>query len=183
MAELRIRPAVLADAPLIAGLHLRSWRHAYKDLAPREAWDTLTEETRRDRWTATLSTPRDRHHTFVAEAAGRMVGIGTATAPSEAVFGERGEIRSLYVEPDVARMGVGRRLLGEVAAKLVLFGFEGAALGVVAGNTPAIAFYEKLGGRSAGTYLDPGPVWRSENLVMVWDDARALADRCFLGGS
>lgn len=178
MAELLIRDAVLADAPVIAALHLRSWRQAYRDLAPREAWDTLTEEIRRDRWTSMLSAPRERHHTFVAETDGRIVGIGTAAPPSEAAFADRGEIRSLYVEPDLARMGVGRRLLGEVAARLVEFGFEGAALGVVAGNAPAIAFYESLGARRAGTYLDPGPIWRSENLVMVWDDVQDLANRC-----
>jgi ribosomal protein S18 acetylase RimI-like enzyme len=183
MVELAVRSAVLADASAIAGLHLRSWRHAYKDLAPREAWDTLTESVRRDRWAAMLGAPRGRHHTFVAETGGCLLGIGTAAPPSEAAFGARGEIRSLYVEPDAARMGIGRRLLGEVAARLVAFGFEGAALGVVIGNEPAIAFYESLGGRRAGTYLDPGPVWRSENLVIVWDDARALADLCLHKGS
>lgn len=183
MAQLLIRDAIPADAAAIAGIHLRSWRHAYRDLAPREAWAALTEEVRRDRWISTLATPRERHHTLVAESGGRMVGIGMATPPSETAFGARGEIRSLYVEPDAARMGIGRRLLGEVAARLANFGFQGAALGVVLGNAPAIAFYEALGGQRAGTYLDPGPIWRSENLVMVWENARVLADRCLLRGS
>lgn len=181
MAKLTIRSAVSADAPAIAALHLRSWRHAYRDLAPRAAWETLTEEVRRARWSAMLSEAATHHHTFVAEAAGRMVGIGTAAAPSEAAFEGRGEIRSLYVEPDALRLGVGRRLLGEVAGRLAAWGYGGAALGVVAGNASAIAFYESLGGRPAGAYVDPGPVWRSENLVIAWDDAQSLADRC-LGG-
>ena len=108
---------------------------------------------RRERWTAALAEPRDRQHTFVAEAGGRLVGIGTAAPPSEAAFGPRGEIRSLYVEPDAARMGIGRRLLGEVAAKLADFGFGGAALGVVIGNAPAIAFYESLGARPVDGWI------------------------------
>ena len=48
---------------------------------------------------------------------------------------------------------------------------------VVVGNAPAIAFYEALGGRKAGAYTDPGPMWRSENLFYVWDDLAPLMAR------
>ena len=50
------------------------------------------------------------------------------------------------------------------------------ALGVVEGNQPAIDFYTKLGGRLAGSYTDAGPLWRSRNQIMVWDDLQALLD-------
>lgn len=54
------------------------------------------------------------------------------------------------------------------------WGYSGAALGVVAGNDGAVAFYQALGGRLAGRYLDPGPLWRSENLIFVWDELSEL---------
>lgn len=45
------------------------------------------------------------------------------------------------------------------------------------GNDLAIAFYEAQGGRRAGAYSDPGPLWRSHNLLYAWDDLTALASR------
>lgn len=183
MPEIRIRPAVLSDAPTIAALHLASWRDAYRGLAPAEAYETLTEAVRLARWTAILTTPRPDHATFVAEQDGRLLGVGVGAPPSERAFGPRGEVRSLYVDPAAKRMGIGRRLLGEVAARLAAWDYPGVALGVVAGNAPAIAFYESLGARTAGGYVDPGPVWRSENIVLVWEDASALVDLCLSRGS
>jgi RimJ/RimL family protein N-acetyltransferase len=49
-----------------------------------------------------------------------------------------------------------------------------AALSVVKGNEQAMAFYEALGGRIAGEHIDPGPVWRSHNVMFVWDDVASL---------
>lgn len=183
VTDVDIRPAAQADAPAIAGLHLRAWQEAYRDLAPPEAYETLTEDVRLAHWAATLSEPQAHHLTLVAEREGRLLGVGVAASPSEAAFSGRGEVRSLYVDPTAQRLGVGRRLLGEVAATLAAWGYRGVALGVVAGNAPAIAFYESLGARAVGRYLDPGPVWRSENVVLAWEDASALADRCRRRGS
>jgi hypothetical protein len=53
-------------------------------------------------------------------------------------------------------------------------GYNGVGLGVVAGNNPAIAFYGGMGGTRAGSYTDPGPVWRSDNYLYVWDDLPVL---------
>ena len=62
----------------------------------------------------------------------------------------------------------------ELAAQLAAFGYSSAALGVVVGNEPAITFYRSLGGRMIGQYTDPGPIWRSDNLIFVWDDLSLL---------
>lgn len=178
MPEIRVRPAALSDAPAIAALHLASWRAAYRGIAPPEAYEALTEAVRLARWKAILEAPRSIHGAFVAEDDWRLLGVGVAAPPSEAAFGQRGEVRSLYVHPQAKRRGIGRRLLGEVARRLDEWAYPGVALGVVAGNAPAIAFYESLGARAAGRYLDPGPLWRSENVALVWDDAQGLANRC-----
>jgi hypothetical protein len=47
-------------------------------------------------------------------------------------------------------------------------------LGVVVGNDAAIVFYEALDGIQIGRYVDPGPIWRSDNLIYVWDDIDGL---------
>ncbi|MDL2407978.1 GNAT family N-acetyltransferase [Rhizobium calliandrae] len=169
--DIRIRPAAVADATAIAVLHVAVWRDTYRELAPVEAFRVLDEAYREAKWAAALAKP-DRHQlVLVAEQGNRLVGIG---APSQAAFEGRGEVRSLYVDPAIKRRGVGRRLMGKLAAYLAGLHYPGAALGVVVGNDPAIAFYQSLGGRMIGLYADPGPIWRSDNIVVAWDDLSLL---------
>lgn len=174
MTDIHVRVATLADAPAIARLHLASWRLAYRDLAPPEVFDALDEALRLKRWTATLTQPSAQQAVVVAECDGRLAGMGMASAPSQAAFGARGEIGSLYIDPGFQRLGLGRRLMLALAGEIAAWGYGGAALGVVVGNDRAIAFYEALGGQVAGRYLDPGPLWRSENLIFVWDELATL---------
>ncbi|MGH6998980.1 MAG: GNAT family N-acetyltransferase, partial [Phenylobacterium sp.] len=174
MPDIQIRAAAPADAAHIARLHDEVWRETYRDLATRAAWDALTEAVRRARWEEVLGEDHPRRTTLVAEQDGRIVGFGTACAPTEAVFGGRGEVRWLHVDPAVQGGGIGRRLMAALARRLADWGYDGCALAVVVGNTPAILFYERLGGRRAGGFTDPGPLWRSDNIVFVWDELSPL---------
>ncbi len=158
----------------MAALHLAVWRDTYRDLAPTEAWDLLDEPTRRARWTAFLSQPAKPQAVLLAEEDGRLLGFGAAVAPGEAVFGERGEVRFLYVDPAAQGQGIGRRLLAALAGEIADWGYQGLALAVVEGNDRAMAFYRRLGGREAGRFADPGPIWKSENRVFIWDDLTRL---------
>lgn len=82
--------------------------------------------------------------------------------------------RSSSVDPGFKRRGIGRTLLARLATHLQTMRYRGAALSVVKGNDAAIAFYASLNGRLAGEYVDAGPIWRSRNIVMVWDDFASL---------
>jgi hypothetical protein len=64
--------------------------------------------------------------------------------------------------------------MGGAAHRLSTAGAHGVGLGVVVGNDAALAFYQSLGGRISGTYTDPGPLWRSENHLVIWNDIPAL---------
>ncbi len=176
MSVVSIRRACSDDAQPIADFHVKVWRHTYAGLAPAEAFATLDQTYRGRRWRETLAAGDDHQIVLVAEAEGRIVGIGAAGRPSEALYGQRGEIRFLYVDPACQRRGIGRALLSGLARHLQAHGYRGAALGVVKGNDAAIAFYVGLQGRIAGSFIDPGPIWRSENLVYVFDDVAALID-------
>lgn len=134
----------------------------------------MDEAFRVARWTAILTDPPAHQLVLVAERDGGLLGVAAAAAPSQAAFGDRGEIKSVYIDPEAKRTGLGRRLMALLAGQLAAWSYPGAALGVVAGNAPAIAFYQALGGRIEGGYADPGPIWKSENLVMVWDDLDIL---------
>ncbi|MDK4737773.1 GNAT family N-acetyltransferase [Rhizobium sp. CNPSo 3464] len=172
--DINIRSALPDDAAAMANLHVTVWRETYRTLASPEAFRSLDEAHRQARWAATLEKPGRDQLVLLAEQGDRLVGIGSVGAPSQPVFEGRGEIRSLYVDPSLKRQGLGRRLMRELACHLADLHYPGAALGVVVGNDPAIAFYRSLGGRISGRYVDPGPVWRSANIIFVWDDLSLL---------
>lgn len=174
MTGMSIRSANIEDAQMIADFHVKVWRHTYHDLAPADAYATLDEQYRGRKWKEKLSSNDSSQIVLVAEIDNRTVGIGAAGSPSESIFDGRGEIKFLYVDPDFKRRGIGRELLAQLAIHLRRMHYHGAALSVVKGNESAIAFYEALNGRPAGEYIDPGPVWRSRNIVFAWDDLTRL---------
>lgn len=173
--SLLIRDAGTADADAIAALHLDVWRRTYRDLAPAEAFRALDLAARQRTWRGLLASPKPDSVTLVAETEGVIAGFAHGGAPGDPVYGDMGEVKYLYVATAFARRGVGRRLLGALASRLVEHGYRGIGLGVVVGNEPALAFYRALGGRVIGRYADPGPLWRSENQLCAWDDASTLA--------
>ena len=162
----QIRSAEPSDLEPIVSLHVAVWRATYRDLVPSDAYRRLDEAARRPRCVAALQGGSIR----VATVEDRIVGFVQVGPPGEAVFEGRGEIKHLYVDAAWARRGVGGRLLAEGRRLLRERGYPRAALGVVVGNAPAIRFYEAAGGRVVGSYRDPGPIWRSDNIVFAWDD-------------
>lgn len=167
---LRLRAATPDDLDAIATLHATVWRDTYRDLAPAAAIAALGVDARRARWTAILGAPDPRQRIVVAEREGRVAGFGLAGPTTGPEFGGRGEVKFLYVDRAHPRQGIGRRLLADMARHLAATGHAGMALAVVVGNAPAIAFYEALGGRPVGRATDPGPLWRSDNIIYAWDD-------------
>jgi ribosomal protein S18 acetylase RimI-like enzyme len=174
MTEISIRSANIDDAQTIADLHVKVWRHTYQDLAPAEARAVLNEQHRGKMWREKLSSNDSSQIVLIAEIDNRMIAIGAAGGSSESIFDGRGEIKFLYVDPEFKRRGIGRALLAQLAIHLRKMHYQGAALSVVKGNETAIAFYEALDGRPAGEFTDPGPIWRSRNIVFVWDDVASL---------
>jgi ribosomal protein S18 acetylase RimI-like enzyme len=171
-AAVTLRDATPADAPAIAALHVAVSRATYAHLAPPEASARLNYDHRLARWRETLT--GGKRHVLVAEADNRIIATGSVGAPTVPEMGGRAEILHLYVAGDFAGRGLGRRLMQALAARAQADDYPGIALGVVEGNAGAVAFYERLAGRCIGRYTDPGPIWRSENLIYVWDDLAPL---------
>src|SRR5205823_13647057 len=71
-----IRPARAADAAAIAEVHVRTWRHAYRDLLPRELLDALTVERRTEMWRGVLE--QESGKVWVAEAQAGLRGFASA---------------------------------------------------------------------------------------------------------
>ncbi|WP_369031349.1 MULTISPECIES: GNAT family N-acetyltransferase [Streptomyces] len=141
---MRIRNGTSADAESIAALHTASWRSAYTALMPAAYLAGPLAAEHLAKWrarTADLSAA-DRC-LLLAEQNDELRGfihLDTATDG-------RVHVDNLHARPDHVGTGIGRTLLHE--------GFAWAArhhpgqdiyLEVLAGNTRAIAFYERAGG-------------------------------------
>lgn len=166
-----IREAIYDDAEEIAALHVAVWRETYRDLAPKAAVEALDEARRLPAWRDYIVAPPPSA-VFVALADGRIVGVVAAIGDAA---GEA-EVKHLYVGADQRGGGVGRMLLAIAARKLVAERVKAIHLAVVAENSAARAFYAKLGGAEDGAFIDAGPLWRSENVRVVWRDPALLFD-------
>lgn len=168
------RPAAPEDLDALAAFHLRLWGLTYGDIAPAEIARTLTPEVRRDRWRAKLAAPDPgvwlEEDAAMAEGLAGFVAVGP---PGHPAFGARGEVKHLFVDPQARGRGLGAALLRHGFGLLAGAGFPAPALAVVEENTAARGFYAAQGGRETGRFTDPGPVWRSRNVLVTWDAAPA----------
>ena len=120
-ADVSVRPAVPADAELIARVQLVTWRTAYRSLLPVAVLDEWDDAAAAANWRqAIASPPTPAHAVLVAEDAGTLVGFA-ACGPAELAADERptpegptAELGALLVEPRWGRRGHGSRLVAAV---------------------------------------------------------------------
>ena len=174
MDGVELRAATSTHSAVVAAFHHAVWQASFRELAPLDVQERLDHAHRLTKWTKALSQPRQDQLVLLAEQAGKVVGMGAASAPSSSALGDRGEIFAVYVDPLCQGKGFGTRLMSALAQHLRDCGYKGAALAVVAGNDAALSFYQSLGGVCIGTATDVGPIWRSKNIIMGWNDLTRL---------
>lgn len=164
-----IRAADLRDLDTVVEFHVRIWRQTYRDLAPKHAFDALSEARRRPMWEATLSSQTTGQETLIATDQNRIAGLLCFGPATDRAFEGAGEVKHLYVDPKFGRKGLGTRLLAIAKDRLSACGTKRMALAVVRGNRSARDFYNALGGRETGQFLDQGPLWKSDNVIVSWN--------------
>jgi len=166
--EISIRQGRADEAAALAKLHVDVWRATYRNYTTPEALSLLDEAKRLPYWRAALSTELDGAGVLVAEQGGILLGVISYGSSRHEAFEGRTEIKHFYVTGSAQGRGIGQRLLKPVlddgnTAR------QGVALAVVRQNERARRFYAKMGGVEIGAFTDPGPLWRSENVVVAWD--------------
>ena len=164
----RIRDAVVADAPALAVLHVRTFRETHgggPDVALRQ-----------QQWQAILGRADPSDFTFVVDDdKGALVGFARGTPHDGGIPGFAGELNKIYVLRELHGRGLGRRLVCRVAERFLTLGVHSMLLFGDARN-PSNGFYEHLGaerlvserGEFSGGY--------------GWRDLRALAAECASAG-
>ena len=169
------RQATLADLAEAVAFHVRIWRETYRDIAPREAIERLDESRRLPAWREILSNPQPGQGAWLALIDDRIIGLVCFGPTYYEALGDVGEIKHLYVDRSAKRMGLGRHLIQVGLKELALAGFQQAALVVVRENEAAQAFYRAMGGEQVGAFFDPGPLWKSDNLIFLWRELGVLS--------
>lgn len=136
--------AAASDADAVAELHTASWRAAYATLFPDHYLHGPLLAERREVWQARLAEPLPGSALFLAVAEGELLGfVYLQPRPDGRIL-----LDNLHVRPGGTGRGLGTRLL-----RRALDWSAGAHPGrdvyleVLQGNTRAVAFYERHGGR------------------------------------
>lgn len=135
----------LADAEEIARVHVQCWQESYADLLPAEFLKNLSADARVVQWQQAISDP-DVFVLAVREA-GRIVGfVSCGPAREGTAKGADGEIFAIYILKAFHGRKIGRSLIAASARFWLSKGGRNLIVLSMAGNNPATAFYEALGG-------------------------------------
>ena len=146
MAEFTIRNAVVDDSEGIARVRVDTWRVAYKGILSDETLGNLSVEQDTARWQENFANQRPPF-TFVAEAAGGVVGFACGGPERSRDPGYAGELYAIYILPQRQGQGIGKALMAASRRWLVVQGYTNMLIWVLKDNLPARAFYAAQGGR------------------------------------
>jgi ribosomal protein S18 acetylase RimI-like enzyme len=147
-----VRLATAEDAAAIAGIHVRTWRAAYRDILPPATLAALDESRRAQLWRCRVTAPDPRHRVLVAVDGAGVVGflyLGPTGDPDDDADAV-GQVLALHVDPDAGGRGIGRALLRRAVDEFTRSGYRTATLWVVEGNVGARRFYERAGWSTDG---------------------------------
>jgi GNAT superfamily N-acetyltransferase len=141
-----IRKARPSDAEAIARIYIEAWQDTYPALLPSRLLLTMTQEGQTQRWRNAI-TIAARETVYVAEDENEDVVAMTSFGRSrDSGFGFDSEIYTLYVDPPLMGLGIGRALLRGAFGALSEQKHESCIIWAHAKN-PARFFYEAVGGK------------------------------------
>jgi len=141
-----IRLATELDAKSIGLVHIRSWQKAYEHYIPESILNNLSHSERAQQWQSLIVQGTT---VLVLETNNHIVGfVSICKFRDESKDNASGEISAIYLDPNYWRKGYGARLCIAALKELSKTGYKEVLLWVMADNTQARLFYEKLGFQS-----------------------------------
>ena len=167
-----VRPARLADAERIGDIHVAAWRETYAGLMPPARLAALNVAERAAMWRRQLASGTARG-IAIAELDGLIVGFASCAKQRTAELAAAGyasEVTAIYVLRAGQGRGAGRLLMQAMARRLIAEGYRSMALWMLATNTPARGFYERLGGTIVAERVEDGV----PEVAYGWRDVASL---------
>ncbi len=161
LADFTIRDARVDDISDLAELHVRAWDDAYAPLLTGPS-----VEIREMQWRQAFEKPGDWFGLVLTRPGGDLVGFAKGIFRRDHEI--PGELNKLFLARDYQRVGLGRRLVREVARR-----FRGAGVTAMAAyvdpRNPSCGFFERIGGR---WLIEPDG--QTNFSWYVWQDLTAL---------
>ena len=146
VSKFTVRKARPADAEAVARIYVESWRDTYPLVLPARLLSSMTVDGQTARWRNAIAIAA-RESVYVAEDdKGRVVGMTSMGRARDSGLGYDAEIYTLYVDPSLTGIGIGRALLAGAFEALSERGHTRCVIWAHAGN-PARFFYEAMGGK------------------------------------
>ncbi len=137
-----LRLATAADVPEAARVFVSAWRSAYPGIVDERILASL-DEAEIAAWIHSLMRSPNQATVVAVSGEGRIIGFTRFGEDPEDT--RRGQVFSLYVDPEEARHGVGRALLLRALDALAEHNSRVVTLWVFEANAAAVAFYRSLG--------------------------------------
>lgn len=174
-----IRPAVVSDASAIAKVHVTAWNETYRGLMPDSLLDRLNVAERAKTWADRIPTFDEfRQTVIVAEDGGEgIVGFAGCGPVRKDNLGSDGEIYMVNIVNRAKRRHLGTTLMRAMADALDAWNFRSAGLWVLEKNTPARAFYARLGGTPGAVSEEAHDGVMLTDLAILWPRIATLRER------
>ena len=173
-----IRRAVPGDARAIAQVRVDAWRTTYAGMVPAAYLAGMSVDASTAHWERILGAAPNTTSVFVADDGGEVLGFAGGIMLPEPKHGFDAELTAIYLRRDRQRAGLGRRLVGAVAAAQRKHGASGLLTWVIAANRAARAFYEGL---AAELVIEQPFQWDGLDLIEAgygWHDLDRLLAAC-----
>jgi len=170
-----LRPARIEDAPVLARVHIDTWRSTYGGIVPEAFLAGLSYERSAARWSETLTQLSPEGVVLVAETpSGQVVGFASAGPLREPLADCDAEIYALYILQAYQGVGLGRQLVAQCARELAGKGFRSLVIWALKEN-PACGFYERLGGQRSGEKIVEIGGAPLVDVAFIWRELAALS--------
>ncbi|MEO1273903.1 MAG: GNAT family N-acetyltransferase [Pseudomonadota bacterium] len=160
-----IRPARDTDRAAIAAIQLESWRDAYAGALPETFLQDELPGILDQRWQGALLGPPNITLIAYEDAPLAFASVVDRTPP---------HLENLHTRPAARSTGIGRRLMADVARRLIERDQEALTLEVLASNGRARAFYARLGGEEGPPFEDSHYGHKVQAVPVLFPDLEAL---------
>lgn len=173
--KVTICPAVPGDSHDIAKINIAVLKDIYADKIPQDMLIALSYEKKIKIWHRRIYYSEDNKvFTFVAKNhLGKIIGVISGGEKTIAYESYRGELYDIYVLEEYRSRGIGKKLLQELATKLLTLGINNLVIWLLTDNSNkhffeisgALKIYEKsLSGNTDTLY----------HIAYAWDDLKSL---------
>lgn len=167
---MKIRSAVLKDAPDIAKVHVDSWRTTYKEIIPGSYLNNLSYDERTDLWNKIITQRKD--NVIVAEDyAGGIVGFASWDGNDDSC-----DLTAIYLLEEFQGRGIGKMLFKKLFTHFKEMGYRKICVEVLEDNKTRY-FYEHYGAKLTDTVQIQIDGVLFNELIYEWDDVGAVLEK------